>query len=266
MPQRHFDRLVLAVAALSIAWVALAWSAGDRLHGLNPAFVTYANLAQVVLAAVGAWYAFRIVRQLEAGNPARRGWLLVAAGFGAFAIGEALDAYYEVVLTTNRPFPSWADALFLLAYASVAVGLMVFVWGYGRSDLGGGELRRHLVPTTVFTVALAPGLFLLLRDLAGGSGPALERWVSASYPALDLLVLVPAFALTRITRAFRGGRVWSVWASILAGFALTCVADLIFGYLTVRGIAAQDVLMELLYLLSYLAFARGAFLQHGLVA
>jgi hypothetical protein len=266
MPRRHFDRLVLALAVSSVAWVALAWSAGDRMRALNPAFVAYANLAQVLLAVVGTWYASRVVRQLEAGNLARRGWLLVAAGFGAFAVGEALDAYYEVALEVNRPFPSWADALFLLAYASVAVGLTVFVREYGRSDLGGGELRQHLVPTAVFTVALAPGLFLLLRDLAGGSGPALERWVSASYPALDLLVLVPAFVLTRITRAFRGGRVWSVWASILAGFALTCAADLIFGYLTVRGIAAQDVLMELLYLLSYLAFARGAFLQRGLVA
>jgi len=56
-----------------------------------------------------------------------------------------------------------------------------------------------------------------------------------------------------------------VWASILAGFVISCAADFLFAYFTVRGTSGQDALMEALYLLAYAAFLRGSRLQEGLV-
>lgn len=226
-------------------------------------FMAFANGLQVVLIALASRSTAAVHRNLDLYNPARTSWLLISCGFAAFAVGESVDAVYEIV-GTNRPFPSWLDAFFLGAYALIGLAFVSFVRTYLRSELS-GDAKAHRTPTLVFaTVLLATGIVIVRLLLAGG-GPLPERLVGAAYPVLDLLALVPAFLLMRITLGFRGGALWRVWASILAGFVVSCVADFLFAYFTVRGVDGQDALMEALYLLAYAAFLRGSRLQEGLV-
>ena len=226
-------------------------------------FMAFANGLQVVLIAIAAWSTASVHRRLDPYNPARTPWLLICGGFSAFAVGESVDAFYEIV-GTNRPFPSWLDAVFLSAYLLIGLAFVSFVRTYLRSELS-GDARRHRWPTLVFGAVLAAAGIVIVRLLLAGDGPLAERLVGAAYPVLDLLALVPAFLLLRITLDFRGGALWRVWASILAGFVIACAADFLFAYYTVRGASAQDTLMEALYLLAYAAFLRGSRLQEGLV-
>jgi hypothetical protein len=227
------------------------------------AFMVFANGAQVVLAALAAWSTATVHRRLDPDNPARTPWLLISAGFAAFAAGEAVDAYYEIV-GRNRPFPSPLDAVFLGAYVLIGLAFVSFVRTYLRSELA-GDAGRHRRPTLVLGAVLAAAGVVIGYLLLSGDGPLAERLVAAAYPVLDLLALAPAFLLMRITLEFRGGALWRVWASILAGFGLTCAADFVFAYFTVRGTDGQDALMEALYLLAYAAFLRGSRLQAGLL-
>jgi len=227
------------------------------------AFMALANAGQVLLAALAAWSTALVFRRLDPDNPARTPWLLISAGFAAFAAAEAGDACYELA-GTDRPFPSLLDAVFLGGYLLVGVAFALFVRSYLRSELS-GDAARHRTPTIGFGVLMAAAGIVVARLLLTGAGPLAERLVSAAYPVLDLVALVPAFLLVRITREFRGGALWRVWASLLAGFCLFCAADLVFAF-TVRGISGQDALMEALYLLSYAAIARGSRIQLGLVS
>ena len=226
-------------------------------------FMAFANGLQVVLIAIAAWSTATVHRRLDPYNPARTPWLLISLGFAAFAVGESVDAFYEIV-GTNRPFPSLLDAVFLGAYILIGLAFVSFVRTYLRSELS-GDARRHRLPTLVFGAVLAAAGVVIVRLLLAGDGPLPERLVGAAYPVLDLLALVPAFLLLRITLGFRGGALWRVWASILAGFVISCAADFLFAYFTVRGTSGQDALMEALYLLAYAAFLRGSRLQEGLV-
>jgi diguanylate cyclase len=228
------------------------------------AFMAFANGTQGVLVALAAWSTALVHRRLDPDNPARTPWLLISAGFAAFAAGESVDAYYELV-GRNRPFPSALDAVFLAAYVLIGLAFVCFVRTYLRSELA-GDAGRHRTPTLVFGAVLAAAGVAIGYLLLSGAGPLPERLVSTAYPVLDLLALVPAFLLMRITLEFRGGALWRVWAAILAGFALTCAADFVFAYFTVRGIEGQDVLMEALYLFAYAAFLRGSRVQAALLA
>lgn len=228
------------------------------------AFMKLANGVQVALALLAAWTTARVYRRLDADNAARMPWLLISAGFAAFAAGESVDAYYELV-GRNRPFPSPLDAVFLAAYVLIGLAFVSFVRTYLQSELS-GDGRRHRRPTLVFGAALAAVGVAITYLLLTGAGALAERLVAAAYPVLDLLALVPAFLLMRITLEFRGGALWRVWASILAGFVLTCAADFLFAYFTVRGTDGQDALMEALYLLAYAAFWRGSRVQDGLLS
>lgn len=226
-------------------------------------FMAIANGLQVVLIALAAWSTATVHRRLDADNPARTPWLLISAGFAAFAVGESVDAFYEIV-GRNRPFPSPLDAVFLGAYVLIGLAFVAFVRTYLRSELA-GDAARHRGPTLAFAAVMAAGGVAIAYLLLSGEGPLAERLVAAAYPVLDLLALVPAFLLMRITLEFRGGALWRVWASILAGFGISCAADFVFAYFTVRGTSGQDALMEALYLLAYAAFLRGSRLQAGLV-
>jgi hypothetical protein len=226
-------------------------------------FMAFANGLQVVLIALAARSTAVVHRRLDPYNPARTPWLLISGGFAAFAVGESVDAFYEIV-GTNRPFPSWLDAVFLGGYVLIGLAFVSFVRTYLRSELS-GDAGRHRAPTFAFAAVLLAAGVVIVRLLLAGDGPLPERLVAGAYPVLDLLALVPAFLLMRITLEFRGGALWRVWASLLAGFVITCAADFLFAYFTVRGTSGHDALMEALYLLAYGAFLRGSRLQEGLV-
>jgi hypothetical protein len=228
------------------------------------AYMASANIAQVLLVGWASWSTATVHRRLDPDNPARIPWLLISAGFAAFAAGEAGDAWYELA-GRDRPFPAALDGVFLAGYVLVGIAFVSFVRTYLRSELS-GDAARHRAPTIGFGVLVAAGGVVIARLLLTGAGPLDQRLVSAAYPVLDLAALVPAFLLVRITRAFRGGALWRVWASLLAGFGLTCAADLLFAYFTVRGVSGQDALMEAFYLLSYAAFLRGSRIQVGLLS
>ncbi|MET0556989.1 MAG: hypothetical protein ABW221_28370 [Vicinamibacteria bacterium] len=228
------------------------------------AFMAFANGTQVVLAALAAWSTALVHRRLDPDNAARTPWLLISAGFAAFAAGESGDAYYELV-GRNRPFPSALDAVFLGAYVLIGLAFVSFVRTYLRSELA-GDAGRHRSPTLAFGTALALAGAVIVTLLLADDAPLAARVVGAAYPVLDLVALVPAFLLMRITLEFRGGALWRVWASILAGFGLILAADFVFAYFTVRGTDGQDALMEALYLLAYAAFWRGSRIQAGLIS
>ena len=57
------------------------------------------------------------------------------------------------------------------------------------------------------------------------------RWNLAG---LDCLLLVPTFALARLTSRLRGGRLHHVWTALLAGFLTTAAGDVMFTNVTVN--------------------------------
>jgi len=114
--------------------------------------------------------------------------------------------------------------------------------------------------TVVGAAALVPVL--------GSTAPALERLISGGYVVLDIVLLVPIFMLMRTTFGFRGGGIWKVWVGVLSGFVFTSLGDLFFAYFRARpgglfGLRGDqlDAISDVLFLLSYLAIARGALHQ-----
>ena len=92
-----------------------------------------------------------------------------------------------------------------------------------------------------------------------------EVLISAGYPLLDFVVMVPMALLVRITLRFQGGRVSAVWTSILVGFALLAGADLLFAEIDLRSATSLDPLLIPLFMTGYALTAYGAALQFDLV-
>src|SRR3954447_23878051 len=76
-------------------------------------------VAAFAAAAAGIWRARHTAGRLRAS------WTLVAAGCAAWGVGEAIWCYYELLAGRDTPFPSWADAGFLVFPVLALVGLLV---------------------------------------------------------------------------------------------------------------------------------------------
>jgi hypothetical protein len=265
----RLDRVMLVAGALAIVGAAETMSGADPIGGERRLvlFVGLASLIGALLLVVTGLLAWRSSRLLEADNPARLPWALLGAGLVLFAGGELSEAFYALARSEADPFPSVADWLYLGAYPVLTLAFFHFLRTYRvlvEPDEGDVSFRRGSA-----AVLAAVGAISFL-PVMGAEAPLLERAISLAYVAFDLVLMLPLLQLLRLTWRLRGGTVWKIWGGILAGFVLTCAADVLFAWLenvpSAMGAGQLHFLVELLFLLSYLAILRGTLQQHRLLA
>jgi diguanylate cyclase len=115
-------RIFLAVElALGVAYFVLPASA------LRAGVYCPIELGMVVAVVVG-------VRTYRPSRP--WAWYLLAAGQLCFTVGDAILYAYEWALRVEAPFPSVADAFYLVFYPLLAIGLLLLVRGRAREGTG----------------------------------------------------------------------------------------------------------------------------------
>ena len=113
---------VAFAAALITQWGGASVALNVSQVGLQ-AFATFA----AVCCAMAAW---------SAEGRQRKAWIAMTAGVAGWAIGAALWIYYESI-AHQPPFPSLADAGYLMFPVGAAVAMMLFPVGY----LGHSRIR-----------------------------------------------------------------------------------------------------------------------------
>jgi hypothetical protein len=265
--QRALAAFVLAAVLVFVA--RLAWPnaevfASDGSKRLVRLLASAAMLAPLIVAAL---YALGITRRLEPDNRARPAWMLLFAWLVSFAIGEAILVVYVQLLRVEPPIPSVGDGFFVAGYLLLVVGLAWFSLVYATSGLPLGS--RYEPPLVAAAALLAFGLAgaKWLAPLANGTHSTAETTITLLYPALDAVVLVPTAVLARITSRFQGGRVWTIWATILAGFVSLAAADTMFAYYDLAAVTAAwlDSLTDITFVVGYTLIAFGAARQYELL-
>jgi diguanylate cyclase len=210
------------IASVLVAGVLLAVLL--RLHMYRPRTAReiddLGQLLAAALACVGTGW-----RSRRSPSGAGRSWLLLAAATGSWAVGEGIWSYYELLAGRQTPFPSFADAGFLLFAGLAVAGLLL----WPSAALRGGSRWRALldgglVAGSLFIISWVTALGTTAR--AGDSGFA--RAVSMAYPISDLVLV--SLALTVVAHARPASR--AGLGMLVAGLSCLCVADSGFAYLT----------------------------------
>jgi hypothetical protein len=223
---------------------------------------TVGPLVRLACLAVAAVFGLRSAARLERDNPARGPWFLLGAWLALFTLGQVGLVYYPLVARAPAPLPSIADAAFLLGYALLIAASVRFVFVYRASGFPVGSAREHLGIAAGAAAAMAVVGYPLLAPIARAPVPLGERLINIAYPILDLIALVPALVMLRIARAFRGGKVWAIWGSLLAGCALMAVGDILFAFFSSAKVTAFGPGVDMMLLLGYFAAACGTMLQY----
>jgi hypothetical protein len=260
--------LSAATAAFGLALVAVL-----ALKAFSPEVALYRDVltglvlmrlgavAKVVFLGATTLFAHRIASSFEAGNPARRAWRLLGLGLLGFLLGQGYLAFFQFVLGRPSPYPSPADAGFMAGYPFLLAAFWSFIRAYRESGFPVGSARQHLLLALAAAVVFVLIAVVALGPALAAAAPPLEKTLNTAYPAFDFLILVPLLILLRITLPFRGGRVWTIWAALLAGFASTCAGDILYAHFSTLGQSWLEPLVDALYVLSYLLMARATMKQ-----
>ncbi len=196
-------------------------------------------LVFAVFAAVCCALAARRCRGRQRGS-----WLAMAAGLGAWSLGELIWCCYELVASREAPFPSLADASFLLFPIGAGIALLLFPAGHSSQSRGRLILDGILVAGSLFVVSWVSALGSVYR--AGGAS-RFTFAVSLAYPIADLVIMT----MTIIVLA-RAQTVHRASLGLLgAGIMLMALADSGFVYLAATGAYHSGSLIDLGWLAGF---------------
>jgi len=224
------------------------WLAGGLAAMLGYFLVPSGTLASTLAYdAIGLVSALAVLGGARLHRPDRPAmWYWFAGGQLMSVLGDLVYSYYQYVLH-EQPYPSFADVFYLASYPMVAAGLVLLL--RRRRGNATGLVEAAIV---AIGLGLAFWVFVLHPVAAESATSALERWISTTYPAADVLLLV------MLARLFTspGGRTAST-RLIAVATLLLLAADTSFSLVSLYWDADVPVI-NAGFLLSYLCWAAAA--------
>jgi hypothetical protein len=232
---------------------------------------SYELINDVVPAVLAGLVAFQIYRiwSASADQPnARRVWPYLLAGLVVWTLGDVIWAYYEIVLHIAAPYPSWADALWVVGYFLLFIGLYSQLRIYNIRPTR--QIWENIALVELVFIVLS-GYFVVIPMLQSFDATKLpESILNVLYPLLDLILFPLAFL---ILTTLEEGRLAVSWRLITLGFMIRAISDLIFSYITWQdiylaggGINLVTSLYDFVYAMSYPVLGLGFVAYRILIA
>jgi diguanylate cyclase (GGDEF)-like protein len=195
-------------------------------------------------SAIGTSATVCVVVGVRLHRPAARvGWYLLAAANACFVIGDAVYDVYDLILHTDTPFPSVADALYLLGYPFLFAG----VFRIGRSKFTRDSREVWADAAIVCVGALALSWQSLMSSYTHDNTIGVfGKLVTMAYPIMDIGVL---FILAGALLSGRARRTADKFV-LLAVIAML-LADFIYDLLVLKGTYQPGNPVDAGFLISY---------------
>jgi signal transduction histidine kinase len=195
-----------------------------------PAIYNLASLSACVAFVVGP-----IIHRCRAIQ-----WWLFAGAMGLFAIADAIWETY-VLTAGEAPYPSIADAFYLVAYPLFFIGVLVLI--RGTRPRKGDVLDGLMVATAAAFLIWS----LLIEPIANqADSEVIARVVTAAYPTMEVLLVIGLATLLFASRV----RSFS-YLALLGGFLLMAASDLIYAVLILKGQYAAGDWIDYGWIASY---------------
>ncbi|WP_043734550.1 putative bifunctional diguanylate cyclase/phosphodiesterase, partial [Streptomyces zinciresistens] len=206
-----------------------------------------------VWAVIGLAGVAAMLAGVRLNRPAHRWpWWVLAAGLLTFVGGDTYYNVMEAYFHASNPFPSPADASYLVTYPLFAIGLS----GLVRYRWEGHDLPS-LLDALILTAGLAlPVWVFLVQPLTEIGGLTWEqRGISIAYPLGDVLVL--ALLARLLTPSAGTGRNRSVALLVVGTLTLLCF-DIAYGIMQLHDVWRTGTLVDSGWIVFYTAWGLAA--------
>ena len=231
--------VALFVITAFAVWELFDWPPGHRTL-IGDLFAYPPDL----LAIGAAWAASR---RCAARPRLRSAWRLIAMSFTCLLLGDIAWGVYELVGAS--PYPSVADALYLLFYPLMLWGLLRFP--AARDDRGWPQLLLDLATVAVGGAVVVTYVVLGPTILSGGSD-LLATAISIAYPVGDMILLVGLGSMLLRRAAPSSAPALRFMA---AGVLSYVVGDLLYSYITFHSSYHTGDPVDSLWMIAILLYA-----------
>jgi diguanylate cyclase (GGDEF)-like protein/PAS domain S-box-containing protein len=228
--------LALFTVVVGVYILYLFYSWGGEVYR-----VPISNIVSIVVFIGPAIMAWRASRHPAISSRSRLGWRFISLANISFSIGSVLWLYYESVLG-EQPFPSGADAGYLLFYPLMLAGLLLLVEKMRSAE----ERLNFTLDASVIMIGggIVLWYFLLGPIARAGDDDTLKTALSLAYPIGDLVLLLGISSLLLRRAEFTSRRPINL---LLTGLVVNFAYDFIFGYQNLAGTYVSGSPVEALF-------------------
>lgn len=250
------SRRTIVIGIAGLALVAALWGSMSLLEPESQAFLAMSDLGETAVIAVAAVTILLSAARMDTG-PFRTRWLLIGAGVSAYAVGDAVWSFIELVKRSEVPYPGVPDLFYLLEYALLAIAIMGAGLAYRRII----DIRRPAVLAGTATIVGAVALWLsfiapLARDTESALG---ERVLNVFYPMADVLLLAgPALFTILVVARLGTGRLGRPWWPVAVGALVLASSDTAFSWMSASDTYRPGTVVDVGWMLAHVAIAVGA--------
>ena len=184
-----------------------------------------------ILALSAVFLVFMTWRDASPETSARTVWAFLLAGMAAWACGDVAWTYFALLLHVEVPYPSGGDALWVVGYFLLYVGLYTQFRAYHTQPGRGVWVNIGILALVLLGLS---GFFVVTPLVQVFSVDRLfEGVLNVSYILLDLVLISLCFL---IMGTLSEGKLAFGWRLIAVGFLVRVASDLLFSYITWQGL------------------------------
>lgn len=229
-----FGKIIIAIFIAMVLWFLVINISGQQNTLNNFLYGT----ALGVLPVLASLFGFVNAKSWGGSHSAMgRATTFLSSGLFTWGIGTLVFAYYNIILNVDVPYPSLADAFYIVSWPLWAVGMVNLSKATGvRFQLKkiSGRLIFFIIP--IITILLSYYVLIVIaRDgLFYFSESLLKIFFDLAYPIGDVVILSIALLIYGLSFNYLGGRFkWPILI-VLMGFVFNYLADFAFSYTTTQ--------------------------------
>ena len=248
--------IVLFYTAMLFWWILLFIK-----HSINTKENYVFGLAIGLLSVIGSLIGiFRSKKWNFFKSVISKSVLFLSLGILTWGIGTVIFAYYNLYLNIEVPYPSLADAAYIISWPLWVIGMFYFLKVLGvkyRLKNTIGKLFLVIIPL----VAIVISYYLLFIVARGGlinfSNGNLKLFFDLAYPIGDIVIITFTVLIYSFSLNYLGGLLkWPIFI-ILSGFVINYIGDFSFVYTATKETYFVANWVDLIYTTAFFLLGLG---------
>jgi len=254
--QKSFLTVLWALSVFFLAWCAKIYFTGATDNPSN----LYTNLYGII-PLIGGIYGLMVAKHWGGfKSKVGKAVTLLSLGLVTWGLGMVIWIYYNLILGVEIPYPSWADAAFILswplwgagaAFLSIATGAK-----FGARQIR-GRVMLFVIPIAVIAVSYYFLVTVARQGVVSAYEDGLKTFFDLAYPIGDVIILAVALLIIGLSYSYFGGIYKKAIFFILGAFVINYLADFTFSYTTSLETYYNGSLADVLFIITMTVLATG---------
>lgn len=251
---KKFLALVIATAITTLGMVFAPYDGSPSL-----ARYVITGIGQFSIIFVAALIGFERVRSFTFDSALGKSLLFISLGILSWGLGALAWLYYNIMSTTEVPYPSLADVFFVGTVPLAAYGLFLLLRNLQITFDLKTKLKLVLLPLAAFLVVYS----LFIEGKLAEDVPALAKALNVMYPLGDAIFL--SFTLVLLS-LIRGSKMFKPVVLLCMGYLIEAMADFSFSWTTSTGTYYTGNWVDMLFALAFSFIGTGIYFMGDIYA